>query len=69
MGRTSVALPDHRSGGIGIRGPLLLAAAAVLLAGCGQKGALYLPDAAQPARAASAPLPAASGTPTPAPRP
>ena len=35
--------------------PLLLTAALLLLAGCGQKGPLKLPAPAQPASAASAP--------------
>jgi len=56
---------------------MLAGAAALLLAGCGQKGALYLPDknaqvvttpAASPLPAQSAPAPATPATPaTPAP--
>jgi predicted small lipoprotein YifL len=47
--------------------PLLLAAALALLAGCGQKGDLYLPPPPRAAAPPAAPAPAATPAPPAAP--
>ena len=62
-------LGDRRRSGLMIgRGTMLATATALLLAGCGQTGPLYLPDRGEVmTRPAPATTPAPTPTPTPAP--
>jgi predicted small lipoprotein YifL len=62
-------LGDRRRSGLMIgRGAMLATATALLLAGCGQTGPLYLPDRGEVVtRPAPATTPAPTPTPTPAP--
>ena len=62
-------LGDRRRSGLMIgRGTMLATATALLLAGCGQTGPLYLPDRGEVVtRPAPATTPAPTPTPTPAP--